>query len=86
MGTFPNESGRLNGVKKDLPTITDDYMRQMCPSSKVYCGVILKAGPRFDEPGADNIIWKHGRPNDAPAIAFQTPVSQVNPHRWDGKC
>lgn len=48
-----------------LHTITDDYMRQMLPTTKSYCIVILKAGPNKHEPGAEQIIWEHGRRNFA---------------------
>ncbi len=46
-------------------TITDDYMRQMIPTAKTYSLVLLKAGPSRHEPGADKIIWEHGRRNFA---------------------
>jgi hypothetical protein len=48
-----------------MKTITDEYMREMLPTTKTYCAMILKAGPRFQEPGADEIIWEHGRRNFA---------------------
>ena len=44
-----------------MATITDDYMQQMMPSTKLYSVVILKAGPKRNEPGVDKIIWEHGR-------------------------
>ena len=48
-----------------MQTITDDYMRQMVPTAREYSVVILKAGPNKDAPGADKIIWEHGRRNFA---------------------
>jgi hypothetical protein len=48
-----------------MTTITDEYMRQMIPAAKTYSLVILKAGPKRYEPGADAIIWEHGRRNFA---------------------
>ncbi len=48
-----------------MQTITDDYMRQMLPTTKPYCIVILKAGPKRHEPGVEAIIWEHGRRNFA---------------------
>ncbi len=48
-----------------MHTITDDYMRQMLPTTRSYSIVILKAGPNKHEPGAEQIIWEHGRRNFA---------------------
>lgn len=48
-----------------MKTITDEYMRQMMPTTKTYSVVILKAGPRYSEPGAEKVIWEHGRRNFA---------------------
>jgi len=46
-----------------MATITDDHMRQMLTTTKSYCIVILKAGPRKSEPGVEKIMWEHGRRN-----------------------
>ena len=43
--------------------ITDEYMQQMLATTKPYCIMILRAGPKIDEPGADKIIREHGRRN-----------------------
>lgn len=48
-----------------MQAITDDYMRQMMPNARQYCVVILKAGPNRHQPGAEKIIWEHGRRNFA---------------------
>lgn len=48
-----------------MHTITDDYMRQMLPTTQQYTIVILKAGPNKHEPDAGQIIWEHGRRNFA---------------------
>lgn len=48
-----------------MPTITDEYMRRMLPTTRNYCVVILKAGPKKHEPDAEQIIWEHGRRNFA---------------------
>jgi len=45
--------------------ITDEFMREMLTKTKPYCIVILKAGPNKRAPGADTIIWEHGRRNFA---------------------
>jgi hypothetical protein len=46
-----------------MAAITDDEMRQMLTTTKSYCVVILKAGPRRHEPGVEQIKWEHGRRN-----------------------
>jgi hypothetical protein len=46
-------------------TITDELMRQRISATKNYCLVILKAGPKKHEEGAETIIWEHGRRNFA---------------------
>ena len=46
-----------------MQTITDDFMQQMIATTKSYCVVILKAGPKQNEPGKEKIIWEHGRRN-----------------------
>ena len=46
-----------------MPTITDEYMQQMLLATKAYCLCILRATPKRNEPGADQIVWEHGRRN-----------------------
>ncbi len=48
-----------------MTTITDEFMRQMISKTRNYCIVILKAGPKKNEEGAEKIIWEHGRRNFA---------------------
>lgn len=48
-----------------MKTITDEYMREMMTRTREFAAVILELGPRFGEPGADKIIWEHGRRNFA---------------------
>ncbi len=48
-----------------MTTITDEFMREMLPKAKTYCLMILKDGPQRHQPGADKIIWEHGRRNFA---------------------
>ena len=38
-------------------------MRQLLPTTHEYCVVILKAGPRRQQPGVEAILWEHGRRN-----------------------
>ncbi|MDR3565422.1 MAG: hypothetical protein P4N59_28850, partial [Negativicutes bacterium] len=46
-----------------MAEISDEYMRQMLSTTKSYSLVILKATPKRGEPGADKIVWEHGRRN-----------------------
>lgn len=46
-----------------MTTITDEFMQQMMTTTRNYSMVILKAGPKIDDPGAKKIIWEHGRRN-----------------------
>jgi hypothetical protein len=48
-----------------MTTITDEYMYSMFPKTKGYCAVILKPGPKANQPDARKIIWEHGRRNFA---------------------
>jgi len=48
-----------------MTTITDDYMRQMMSLSRDYSALILRKGPKYSQPGAEKIIWEHGRRNFA---------------------
>ena len=48
-----------------MKEITDDFMRQMMTVTREYCAVILRAGPAAGSPGADKIVWEHGRRNFA---------------------
>ncbi|MFZ1082945.1 MAG: hypothetical protein WAO19_13585 [Candidatus Kryptoniota bacterium] len=46
-----------------MTIITDEYMKQMLSTTKNYCVLILKPGPNRNKPGAEKIIWEHGRRN-----------------------
>ncbi len=48
-----------------MATITDEYMREMLPKARQFCAVILKVGPKRNQPGVEAIIWEHGRRNMA---------------------
>ena len=45
--------------------ISDELMRQTLSTSRPYCLVILKTGPRRGYEEAKDIIWEHGRRNFA---------------------
>jgi hypothetical protein len=38
-------------------------MREMLPKAKSYSVVILRGTKKMQEPGADKVIWEHGRRN-----------------------
>ena len=48
-----------------MAEITDEYMQQMLPKTKEYSIVLLKPGPKTDQPDLQKIIWEHGRRNFA---------------------
>jgi hypothetical protein len=48
-----------------MTTITDEYMYSMLPKTKEYCTVILKPGPKANQPDVQKITWEHGRRNFA---------------------
>ncbi len=57
-----------------MTTITDDYMRQRISRAKNYTAVILKKTEKRNEPGADKIVWEHGRRNMALGADGLLPV------------
>jgi len=46
-----------------MTLVTDDYMKTRLTQTRVYTLVILKKTPKREEPGADAIVWEHGRRN-----------------------
>jgi hypothetical protein len=46
-----------------LQTIKDTYMQEMLAKTRQYTILLLNKGPKYDLPGADKIIWEHGRRN-----------------------
>jgi hypothetical protein len=48
-----------------LPTITDEFMRQSMTTTRPYTVAILHKGPAYDPPRSDATIWEHGRRNFA---------------------
>jgi hypothetical protein len=46
-----------------MAPITDEYMQQMMTKAKAYCFVLLKPGPKADQPDVRKIIWEHARRN-----------------------
>jgi hypothetical protein len=43
--------------------MSDDYMREMLGKTKPYTIVILRRTQKRDEPGAEKVVWEHGRRN-----------------------
>jgi hypothetical protein len=48
-----------------VPDISDGFMRERLARSKTYTLVLLRATAKRQAPGADSIIWEHGRRNFA---------------------
>src|SRR5215212_10465336 len=46
-----------------MTEITDDDMRAALATTRGYTAVLLKATPARSQPGADEIVWEHGRRN-----------------------
>ena len=46
-----------------MTTITDEQMRALMTTTRSYCAVILRPGPKRHMAGVDDIIWEHGRRN-----------------------
>ena len=46
-----------------MTTITDEFMQRSLAQSKVYSMMILRQGPKWEQPDRDKIIWEHGRRN-----------------------
>jgi len=58
-----------------LPTVTDEMLQDALQTIRPYTVCVLKAGPRFQEPGPDreswvaDLIWEHGKRNYALYLA-----------------
>ncbi len=46
-----------------MESITDEYMRARLASTREYCVCLIHATANRQEPGADQIVWEHGRRN-----------------------
>lgn len=63
-----------------LPTVTDEMLNEALETTRPYTVVVLKAGPRFQAPGADRdpeiagTIWAHGKRNYALRAAGFMPI------------
>jgi len=46
-----------------MSQITDEYTHDMLMTLKPFAVVLLRATPKRNEAGADQIVWEHGRRN-----------------------
>lgn len=46
-----------------MQEISDEYMMQMLSTSKFYTVVILRKTDKINEPGAEKILYEHGKRN-----------------------
>jgi hypothetical protein len=69
---------RVTEMPPELPEISNDVMYERLAKVRSYTVRILKHGPNYDTPGADEIIWEHGRRNlglrAAGALAISCPI------------
>ena len=61
----------------ELPVVTDEFMLEMRPKTRQYTVLLLKATPKLREPGAEAIVWEHGRRTHA--LRLQGVLSIVGP-------
>jgi hypothetical protein len=47
----------------ELPTITDEQMRERLAKTQIYTLMVLHKTARYTRPEADAIVWEHGRRN-----------------------
>jgi hypothetical protein len=68
------------------PQITDEYMQQMLATSRTYTAMLLRLTPQAAEPGAEKIIWEHGRRNFMLRAAGTLPIvcPAVDESDWAG--
>lgn len=59
--TFISLMQNLSG--EYMMEITDEYMKEMAQKTKPYTVMILHKTKRANDPGAERIIWEHGRRN-----------------------
>ena len=68
----------------ELPVVTDEFMHEMRQKAKRYSVIFLKITPKIKEPGAEAIIWEHGRRNHALRLQGILPI--VGPFLDGGEC
>jgi hypothetical protein len=62
----------------ELPTITDEQMRERLAKTQDYTLMVLNKTARYSRPEADAVVWEHGRRNlglrDAGLMPIVCPV------------
>jgi uncharacterized protein YciI len=67
--------------------ISDDEMRSALATAREYTLVLLRYTPRRQEPGADAIVWEHGRRNfELRASGELTIVGPLGDGEFAGLC
>jgi hypothetical protein len=54
--------------------VTDEMMRERLKGTRGYTMVLIKKGPNFMMPGAEKIVWEHGRRNFGLRLAGQIAI------------
>lgn len=71
-----------------MSTITNEFMQQMLAKSKTYSIIILKKGHNDNLPGANQIVWEHGRRNfelrEAGLLSIVCPVMNNDDYKGVG--
>jgi hypothetical protein len=57
-----------------MPQITDEYMQEMLGKSRAYTAMLLRLTEKAAEPGADLLVWEHGRRNFALRAQRKLPI------------
>lgn len=69
-----------------MTVITDEFMREMRLKARPYALVLLRQGPKYNQPDAGAIIWEHGRRNHSlradGVLAIVCPVADDS--EWAG--
>jgi len=64
---------------RTLPIVTDEMMRGRLGATKAYTAIVLRTTETFVRPGADQVVWEHGRRNmalvDAGLLSIVLPVT-----------
>jgi hypothetical protein len=62
-GVISYQHPRVTQMPPELPEISNEMMYELLATARSYTVRILKRGPNYGTPGADAIIWEHGRRN-----------------------
>ena len=57
-----------------MQEITDEYMQEMLGKSRTYTAMLLRLTDKASEPGAQKIVWEHGRRNFALRAEGKLPI------------